>query len=136
MNDPYEGVQGRSRENDLNRIFWEDISQFEQEMEKPYITSIERMGFARGLEQGRKEGSERAGWDAWQNGWVEGWQEERRARRQELQDIVLMVLDERFEDVPTSLADRLREIKSIDRLRGMIREALWVEAIDEFRMAE
>ncbi|QTA87557.1 DUF4351 domain-containing protein [Desulfonema magnum] len=40
------------KEDDL---FWEEVSVFEKEGKMPYITSVERIGYKRGIQQGRTE---------------------------------------------------------------------------------
>ena len=40
----------------LERPFWEEVHQIEQEKRMPFITSVERIGMEKGREQGRVEG--------------------------------------------------------------------------------
>jgi hypothetical protein len=40
----------------LAQRLWQDIDAFDEEKRMPYVTSIERIGIAKGLEQGRLEG--------------------------------------------------------------------------------
>jgi hypothetical protein len=42
----------------LEREFWTELEAFEKERQMTYITSVERIGFERGLKQGKKEGKE------------------------------------------------------------------------------
>jgi len=41
---------------DLDREFREELIAFEEETQMPYVTSVERIGIQKGLEQGRKQG--------------------------------------------------------------------------------
>jgi hypothetical protein len=41
---------------DLDKEFREELIAFEEETQMPYVTSVERIGIQKGLEQGRKEG--------------------------------------------------------------------------------
>ena len=41
---------------DLKQAFHDELAQYEQERQMPYVTDIERMGEARGRKEGRKEG--------------------------------------------------------------------------------
>jgi Domain of unknown function (DUF4351) len=43
----------------LHQAFWTELKVYEEERRMPYITSVERMGFARGLEQGLEQAVER-----------------------------------------------------------------------------
>ena len=40
----------------LTREFWQEVYQLEEEKQMPYISSIERLGFQKGLVEGRQEG--------------------------------------------------------------------------------
>jgi hypothetical protein len=42
----------------LGQLFKEDLNRLEEERRVPYITSIERMGYERGLEEGQRKGLE------------------------------------------------------------------------------
>ncbi|MEM8605266.1 MAG: DUF4351 domain-containing protein, partial [Cyanobacteria bacterium P01_H01_bin.121] len=39
-------------ETELAQEFWQELREYEQERAMPYVTSVERIGFAKGLEQG------------------------------------------------------------------------------------
>ena len=41
---------------ELEERLWGAVMELEQENNMPYVTSVERIGLRRGLEQGRKEG--------------------------------------------------------------------------------
>ena len=38
----------------LKRTFWDDLKIYEEERKMPYITSVEEIGYERGLEQGER----------------------------------------------------------------------------------
>jgi flagellar biosynthesis/type III secretory pathway protein FliH len=42
--------------NDLKQQFWQELRDFEEQQHMPYITSVEQIGFERGLQEGRQEG--------------------------------------------------------------------------------
>jgi len=42
----------------LEREFWQELKVYEEERRMPYITSVERIGFERGVEQGIEQGIE------------------------------------------------------------------------------
>jgi Domain of unknown function (DUF4351) len=39
---------------DLDKQFWQELRNFEEQQRMPYITSVERIGFEQGLEEGRQ----------------------------------------------------------------------------------
>ncbi|WP_253188065.1 DUF4351 domain-containing protein [Leptolyngbya sp. 'hensonii'] len=39
----------------LKQAFWMDLKAYEEERKVPYITSVEEIGFERGMQQGRQE---------------------------------------------------------------------------------
>ena len=48
--------------------FWQEISEYEEEKKMPYMTSVERIGFKRGISEGRQKGMA----EGWQQGILEG----------------------------------------------------------------
>ena len=71
---------------ELEQAFWQELQQYEEAQRMPYISSVERMGITKGLEQGRQEGE--------QVGLVRG--------RQEL---LVAMLESRFGEVDRALLD-------------------------------
>ena len=49
-----EGVTGLPEE--VEAMVWQEVRVYEEEQHKPYITSVERMGFRQGMQQGLQEG--------------------------------------------------------------------------------
>lgn len=45
----------------LEHSFWTELKTYEETRKVPYITSVERIGFERGLEEGRQEGRQEEG---------------------------------------------------------------------------
>lgn len=43
---------------ELEREFWQDLQTYEEEQRMPYITSVERIGFERGVKEGIEQGIE------------------------------------------------------------------------------
>jgi predicted transposase/invertase (TIGR01784 family) len=39
----------------LKRTFWDELRTYEEERKMPYITSVEQIGYDRGLKQGQEE---------------------------------------------------------------------------------
>jgi hypothetical protein len=42
-----------------DRLFWKELSDFEEEKKMPYVTSVERIGYQRGMEEGTEQGIEK-----------------------------------------------------------------------------
>jgi hypothetical protein len=40
----------------LDRLFWQEIQQYEEDKHMPYMTSVERIGFEEGRTEGSKHG--------------------------------------------------------------------------------
>jgi hypothetical protein len=36
-----------------DRLFWKELSDYEEEKKMPYVTSVERIGYQRGMEEGQ-----------------------------------------------------------------------------------
>ena len=68
----------------------------------PYITSVERIGIQKGVQQ-------------------------------ESQHLILETLDERFGDIPSAIADDIRQIEDHSRLRTLHRQAIRSASIEDFR---
>jgi len=94
---------------ELERSFWDTLEQYEEEKRMPYVTSVERIGRQKGREEGREEGILQKG-----------------------REDVIDILEVRFERVPGPLRDRIQEIEDPDRLKSLHRQALLVEALEEF----
>jgi transcription termination factor NusB len=74
----------------------------------PYVTSVERIGIRKGLEQGVLT-----------------------TRR----EMVLEVLDERFGQVPASISNAVNQIEDKDRLKVLLRQVLRCASLEEFQQS-
>ena len=83
----------------------------------PYITSVERIGRAEGLQQGLQEGL----------------QEGLQGAQQEGQEMVLDALDERFGELPESVSEAIHQIQDLAQLRLLHRQAIRSESLEEFQ---
>ena len=98
----------------LEEEYHEEIFKEEEVREMPYITTAERIGMRKGLEEGRKQGLQ------------EGMLEEAR-------ELVLEALEERFGVVPEDLEEVVRGQKDREVLRRWHRLAIRVGSLEEFR---
>ena len=76
----------------------------------PYITSVERIGRAEGLQEGLQEGAQQEG-----------------------QQMVLDALDERFGELPESVSEAIHQIQDLAQLRLLHRQAIRSESLEEFQ---
>ena len=91
---------------ELAASFDQSLEEYEEERSMPYITSIERHGIEKGLQQGRL---------------------------QALQEAVVEALQARFPRVPGALRDQIVAIEDAARLKELHRSAVVAGDIEEFR---
>jgi len=91
---------------ELEEEYHEEIFKEEEVRDMPYITTAERIGMRKGLQQGMLE---------------------------EARDLVLEALEERFGDVPGDLEEVVRGQKDRDELRRWLRLAIRAGSLEEFR---
>ncbi len=96
---------------DREAALWQEIKSWEEERQVPYITSVERIGQAKGLEQGRVEGLEQG-------------------RAEGERDMVRRAVLKRFGAVPNDLEARIAEADR-DELTMLFDKALAAAGIDE-----
>ena len=113
---------------------WEDINKLEEVNRMPYITSVERIGIQKGIEQGFQQGKEEGFQQGAQQGKEEGFQQGAQQGREEgIQLGILETLDERFGDIPPAISDEIRQIEDQNQLRTLQRQAVRSASIDDFR---
>jgi hypothetical protein len=100
-----DGLLELSRELDIQ--FQHDIAQFEAERNMPYITSIERIGIEKGLEQGRLAMA---------------------------RENVEQVLETRFGAVPASVHEKIQSLEDLDELREFHKSAIQAESLIAFEL--
>lgn len=77
----------------------------DEEVGMPFVSSIERRGIEKGWQEGRQEA---------------------------VADMVIEVLEARFDAVPDALAEKVRRTEDPDRLRALHRRAIAVATLEEF----
>ncbi len=92
----------------LEEAFWQDLHEYEEARQMPYVTSVERIGIEKGREEGREEG-----------------------RQEEAQKNLLKLLQHRFGPLHAEVQARLQQltVEQIDRLFDI---ALTVNSMAEF----
>lgn len=71
----------------LKREFWQELKAYEEERKMPYITSIEQMGYDRGVKAGEEEGAQR-----------------------QAKSLVLLLLEQKIGTLPQSLCERINAL--------------------------
>ena len=87
----------------------DEIKTLEEVKKMPYITSVERIGRAEGLQQGLQQ------------------------ELQGLQQMVLEALDERFGELPETVSDAIHQIQDREQLRLLLRQVIRSESLAEFQ---
>jgi hypothetical protein len=90
---------------ELETGFWQEMQQYEEEKRMPYITSVERIGIEKGLQQGILKNA---------------------------REVVLDDLEVRFARVPPALAERIQGLDDPTFLRTLHRRAITVGSLAEF----
>jgi flagellar biosynthesis/type III secretory pathway protein FliH len=94
----------------LQQGFREEIFQWEEERRMPYVTSIERLAKAEGLEEGRQEG-----------------------RQEALRESIVTFLQVNFGSGGKRFRSRVNKITDVDQLRVLFLAILKAESLDEVR---
>jgi hypothetical protein len=98
--------------------FQREIQHFEEENQMPYVTSVERLARQEGLSQGIAEGiSQGIAEGIIQNG----------------REVILDVLEVRFQEVPTEVIQKINEIEDPTLLKTILREAIALGSVEQFR---
>ena len=92
-----------------NKRFHEEITEYEEVKKMPYITTAERIGMEKGIEEGKKKGEIK-----------------------KAQCDVVDVLETRFEAVPRHLVKEIKGIEEIAVLSSLHRKAVLVKNLDDF----
>jgi hypothetical protein len=85
---------------DLDDLFWQEVRQYEEEKNMPYVTSVERIGIKKGIQQGIQQG-----------------------RRDGLIEAIEMGLSIKFGAIGLKLLPEIRAMADLNRLE-MIKEAI------------
>ena len=89
---------------DLDDLFWQEVRQYEEEKNMPYVTSVERIGIKKGIQQGIRQGIQQG-------------------RRDGLIEAIEMGLSIKFGAIGLKLLPEIRTMADLNRLE-MIKEAI------------
>ena len=90
------------------KLIWEEIKELEGVKKMPYVTSVERIGRAEGLQQGLLEDGRM---------------------------MVAEALDERFGKIPSTISNAVNQIKDRDVLKFLLRQVIRCNSMEEFKQA-
>lgn len=91
----------------------------------PYVTSVERSGIKKGLQRGLERGRRKGQEEGRRKGQEEGQQKGG-------QDLLLAVLESRFQSVPQDVQDGIRAVRDPGVLTDLGRQAATVDSMDRF----
>jgi len=91
---------------ELEELYHEEIAREEEVKGMPYITTAERIGIRKGIQQGMLE---------------------------DAREMVLEALEERFGDVPGDVEEKVKGIEEREILKQLLRHAIRCDSLEEFR---
>ncbi|MBD2044022.1 cytosolic protein [Microcoleus sp. FACHB-672] len=93
----------------LEQDFWREVSQLQEERRMPYITSVERIGIEKGIEQSRQQ------------------------MREILLESIALGLDLKFGSEGLIILPEISEIQEVEQLRAILNGLKTVNALSELR---
>ena len=91
----------------LKRTFWDELKTYEEDRKMPYITSVEEIGYDRGLQVGEESGVEKG-----------------------QRSLILRLLNRKFGVLPDRTIDRINKL-SLTRLESLGEALLDFSAIED-----
>jgi predicted transposase YdaD len=115
---------------DIENDFRSDVMNLEEEKKMPYVTSIERLALARGLEQGREKGREEGKEEGKEAGREEGKEE---GLRDGLLEGIGLALEVKFGRAARKILAQARKVEDSGQLRQFARLVMEATTLDELR---
>ncbi len=94
---------------ELDKLFWQELHQIEEEKKMPYVTSVERIGIEKGIQQGIRQGS-----------------------LTEAREMVLQALKVRFGAVPPDVEMAIKQIEVNETLKELHSRAILCDSLETF----
>jgi hypothetical protein len=93
---------------ELEEGFWQNVQQYEEKQRMRYVTSVERIGMKKGMEQGLLKATREA---------------------------VVDVLEERFGGTPPTVVEAIQGMEDPSLLKSLLRRAATLGSLEEFEQA-
>jgi hypothetical protein len=103
---------------EVEEMVWQEVREYEEETHKPYVTSVERIGFKKGIEQGLQQGM--------QQGMQQG-------IRQGLLAGIELGLKLKFDGEGLRILPEIYKIEDVDVLRAVHEGIEAVDTVDDLR---
>ncbi len=100
----------------LDKVFWTELSEFEEVRGMPYVTSVERIGIEKGLQLGLQQGLQKGS-------------------LQEAREMLLEAIAVRFGVAPEEVVQAVNTIEARETLRSLLRQAINCADLEAFREA-
>jgi hypothetical protein len=110
---------------DLARQFDDFANQYEEANKVPYVTTFERKGIEKGIILGRQEGLQQGIQKGIQQGIQLG-------TLQKSRDMVIDILENRFQSVPKKLVEKIQALDDTRLLSKLFKKAISIESLVEF----
>jgi hypothetical protein len=95
---------------ELEISFMEALRQYEEDVKMPYVTSVERIGIKKGIQQGIQKGLV-----------------------QKSREAVIEILEARFDSAPGVIVDMVNHMDDLSLLKMLLKQAATVGALEEFK---
>ncbi|MBF0628247.1 MAG: DUF4351 domain-containing protein [Magnetococcales bacterium] len=112
---------------ELDNQFWVHLSNFEENKKMPYITSVERIGHKRGLEEGMLAGMQLGKEEGIQIGEQIG---EQKGRQEEAASMLLKQMRRKFGQTPDWVSERVTTA-NLEQIEGWSDNFVFANSVDE-----
>ncbi|MBN1487566.1 MAG: hypothetical protein JW981_07985 [Anaerolineae bacterium] len=103
---------------ELELALWQELQSYEEGKKMRYITSVERIGYQRGVKEGIEQGMEQG----MEQGAV-----------QTAQESIFKILEARFGSSPVMLKAAITELEELTILKNLLVQAATAASLDEFQ---
>ncbi|NGZ06700.1 MAG: DUF4351 domain-containing protein [Magnetococcales bacterium] len=111
----------------LDELFWNHLSNFEENKAMPYITSVERIGHKRGMEEGMLAGMQLGKEEGMQIGEQRGRQE---GRQEEAASMLLKLMRRKFGQMPDQVLEQVRSA-NLEQIEVWSDNFVFANSVDE-----
>jgi len=98
---------------DLNGLFWQEIKEYGEGKQMPYLTSLEQTAMKKGMQQGVQQGMQQG-------------------TQQEAQRLLTQIINIKFKNISESLMEKINDITDTDTLEILHHHAVLCNSIEDF----